>query len=836
MNLVGAFTSHRSKSGTPYGGGYTGYSAPFADAYNRTRAPNALELIRENLGTAYACAMLNADMIASTPLRLYLKTRRGEGKSGISRRGDTRRLSQKQLVRLERTASKSVADASDVEEVTYHPSLELIAKPNRINEDGVGMSGFSLFNIIQQYLDIVGRTYWYIEKNGIGKTPSAIWVLAPQRTSEIPSYADDGKIIDYYNFSGGVNGLTRYETDEIVPFRTTDLSNVYTGGTSALGAVFEQVRLSRKVDAQTNAILDTGAKPSAIWSPAAQGEAGGFIGKDEAERMRRALRQAFAQAGAGGVMVSETAGALSILNWPMKDIIDASRIELSTDVICAAFQVPTTKFKRNDSNRASAQTGDYAHAKDAGLPRLRRLEAALNSFFLPMYGDEAAQRLFFAFDDPPGLHDDAAEKEEFDQAAARGSVTRNEERSRLGLADEPWGDQPLVLNTMIAVDQKTGLPQRPAPSLSPDTTNSVMNDLSKSVRRLQFLMEFYPDKLINHERASQNNGDSPNGEDGSGDPTMDNRGCASVRARGNGRHAAGYANSLRNSGGEGEARNSAGVDTGRSKATINTTANGLARTLPDGAGIKSVMLKVFHEQRQAVLEQIEGRYGEIATNPLDKSASVKAGEDDGRDSQSEIPKQFIPLDQWNDKIARESQPVIEVIMGQQGRALLTRVGASPDVFSVFEKNIPKAAEQMALKFSKETTDTTSMQLEDALTRLRSEISDGLVEGDTRVELTKRVNAIFDQADTSRAETIARTEASRATHTGELMSAKDSGVVSKKFWLLSDDACPVCDEIAASTPDGVGLNDEFAPGIDAPPDSHPNCQCSLAYSVADDGSR
>jgi hypothetical protein len=231
------------------------------------------------------------------------------------------------------------------------------------------------------------------------------------------------------------------------------------------------------------------------------------------------------------------------------------------------------------------------------------------------------------------------------------------------------------------------------------------------------------------------------------------------------------------------------------------------------------MHRVFGEQRRAILAQLDDHH-KTKTDTTEQPAE-------------HLPAAFISLDKWADQVANESKPVLELIMRQEGEDLLTRLGASPDVFSVFEKNIPKAAQQLALDFAESTNETTSLKLEDALAKLRQEISDGLIEGDTRVELRQRVEAIFDEADQSRAATIARTEGSRAAHQGELMGAKESKVVSKKFWLASADACDICEEIAAANPDGVDLDAEFAPGITTAP-AHPNCQCSQTYSIRDDG--
>src|SRR5205823_6335069 len=125
---------------------------------------------------------------------------------------------------------------------------------------------------------------------------------------------------------------------------------------------------------------------------------------------------------------------------------------------------------------------------------------------------------------------------------------------------------------------------------------------------------------------------------------------------------------------------------------------------------------------------------------------------------NKLPEKFIALDKWNETIANESMPVVEMMMRQGGKDILTRVGASHEVFAVFDKNIPEAAKNASMKFAESTNQTTSMQLDEALTKLRGGISGGLVQGDTRLALRDRVQEVFDQADNDRAQTIADTEA------------------------------------------------------------------------------
>src|SRR2546421_10162444 len=83
----------------PYVRGDSGSGAvsSFLDVFRRSRAPTAAELVAENVNTAYACASLNADLVASSTLRLYVSTRRGESRPKMSARGECRSVSGREL-------------------------------------------------------------------------------------------------------------------------------------------------------------------------------------------------------------------------------------------------------------------------------------------------------------------------------------------------------------------------------------------------------------------------------------------------------------------------------------------------------------------------------------------------------------------------------------------------------------------------------------------------------------------------------------------------------------------------------------------------------------------
>lgn len=440
----------------------TPLGAPYSDLFRKSRAPSPRELIQQLVGIAYACATLNADLVAATRLRLFLRTRPGEAKAKASLGAVA--VSRKTLARLKDDASAAqyVAGEVNIQEVTQHPLLDLLRRPNP-DPDQPGLCGFDLRWMTQLYLESVGRAYWLIERDGLG-VPRQIWLLRPHLVREVPD--PTGKtLIDHYEY-GGARGAI-YRPGEIIKFHFPDPNNPYFGGYSPLAAAIEKIRIARKEEAHLGAMLENMGRPDAIWSPRGDSEGGG-IGAAEAQRVRGAFRQAFAMAGRGGLLVSEYPGTLQPLQWAPQDVVEIQRaLAIKTD-ICNVFGVPDAKLERSASNLAAAKTADYAHTKDAGIPRCTRNQETLNARLTPMF--DSGGRLFLAFDSPV-REDEVFALEQTKAASLSGAITRNEIRQSVGLDPVPWGEQPLVPNNMVEVDAVSG---KPTPD-SAEARNAVID-------------------------------------------------------------------------------------------------------------------------------------------------------------------------------------------------------------------------------------------------------------------------------------------------------------------------------------------------------------------------
>jgi hypothetical protein len=202
--------------------------------------------------------------------------------------------------------------------------------------------------------------------------------------------------------------------------------------------------------------------------------------------------------------------------------------------------------------------------------------------------------------------------------------------------------------------------------------------------------------------------------------------------------------------------------------------------LPQGAPIRRELRAEFARQRRAVLRAIRAAFG------------VKAGGG------------FLPSIRFDETLQlgllamhERMTPLLEVIWDRSGRDLLGRLGLDPNDWRVVDPNTRRMIEQAAFAFCQATNETTTQQLDDAMAQLRRELIAGTVTtGETLDQLTRRVQGVFDLAETFRARRIAQTETSRAVHAAELESAVQSGVVAGFQWLASSDACQICQQIAS----------------------------------------
>jgi hypothetical protein len=151
-------------------------------------------------------------------------------------------------------------------------------------------------------------------------------------------------------------------------------------------------------------------------------------------------------------------------------------------------------------------------------------------------------------------------------------------------------------------------------------------------------------------------------------------------------------------------------------------------------------------------------------------------------------------------------------------------------FELHNPRVDEAINAATFQFCKETNDTATMKLNQALVELRESLKEGIGQGEAISMLARRVKEIFD--DPFRALRIADTETTRALAGGELISAKESGIIIAKRWMATygPNVCKDCENLDLEE---RGLDEPFyvdprgGPyAIVQHPPKHPFCRCQV----------
>jgi len=757
----------------------------YLDVRNSQPAPGRRSLIDSYRGTSFACANLCAQGVAATPLRLYVTTGPKQAKPKCGTRG----ISSKRLQMLSGKASiaQKVVAAEDVEEVTDHPLVDLL---HAVNSE---LDGYTLLELTDLYMETVGSAYWWLPRNALGVIDT-IWILQAQFMA--PEYKK-GVLVGYEYGTG--KAKKHYRVDEILPFHMPNLTNPYYEGLSPLRAAFEAVHLEEQGRAFYQNLMENQARPDIIISP--KGDGGMSIGDDEARRLERRFMRKYKRSGTNRAMVVSDEIDVKTLTIPPKDAEAALMHGLTKEDIANAFGVPMSLLQTKDVNRANAEAGHYQLARNAILPRCRRLEQRLTQRFAALFDP----RLFLAFDDPVPESRELAMQERT-AMLANGVISINEGRQELGREPIPDGDVHLVPMSQVPLGSEP-----PEPPPTPEPPDEEPDDEPGDGKRVKLF-----DVLAAHACREMDTssalvelhklGVEPNHAldaldlpqlpvphvcctDKNEPPFVDEWDVMEKF----------------------EGVTPWNVPELIQKAQARSGHN---RQFPKGTRLRDEMKAIFREQKKDTLRHFKNVLTAMGKAlPLDDSIVFDA-------------------DAWTTRMQGRVAPIwgttMEAGITDAAKRLSVRVGEQVPVISRESMKVLEVIDKRTLQFCAETNATTSMQIDVALAKTRQEIAEGLLTGDASLPaMTKRINAIFDGAESYRAERIARTETSNAIHQGQMLEAQESGVVKGFRPLLSADACEICVDYAA-THKIIGLYDDG----NLPP-WHPNCMCTVTEVLIDE---
>lgn len=189
-----------------------------------------------------------------------------------------------------------------------------------------------------------------------------------------------------------------------------------------------------------------------------------------------------------------------------------------------------------------------------------------------------------------------------------------------------------------------------------------------------------------------------------------------------------------------------------------------------------------------------------------------------------------------ESVARKAKPVVQDAIKFFGQQAIDEVGGNID-FNLRDPRVESFLNRWAGERIKRMVNDTTQEA------LRGTLAEAVANGESTGDIVNRIKDVFDEASTSRAELISRTELGRASNFSALEGMEQVGIEEKE-WLATQDG-ETRDTHADLDGTRVGIHDNFvsASGAQA---QHPgdfgdaaedcNCRCGVLSVIPESGSQ
>lgn len=327
------------------------------------------------MSTVYSCVSLLAESSARVTWKLYQKNP-----------GDARRR-----------WSTNDNELDNRKEVINHPALKLLANPNSF------YTRTRLFEVDQTYLDLVGESYWVLERSAFG-FPTAIWPVMPHRMEPVPSSTNFIAGFIYSPPDGGQK--IPLSTDEVIQVVLPNpLDPLH--GLGPVQSILVDIDSSRySAQWNRNFFINSATPYGVITTP-------NNLGDDEFKQLTDRWRESHRGVSrAGRVGILEAGQTFTPAGISQKDMDFTALRNLSRDIVREAYRMHKVMLGVSDDvNRANAQTGQEIFAAWCVVPRLDRKKDMLNNVLLPMFygGNTPDVEFDYITPVPPNREEDNAQ-------------------------------------------------------------------------------------------------------------------------------------------------------------------------------------------------------------------------------------------------------------------------------------------------------------------------------------------------------------------------------------------------------------------------------------------
>lgn len=412
--------------------------------HHTPRNIQAITALEHATGYAHICCSTNADVCAMQNLRLYRRVTKAGGAERRrfgTKRLETRSARMKYLTMGAAGAGVKAAgiaeSGGDIEEVTKHSILDLLAQPNPL---AIGMHE----DWLRFYMKwMTGNAYWMIgERDGTNGPPVTMLPLLPQF---VHVNADSVDFVANYRYGRSETDAMDLEPGSVLHFkhRPSRFTPLY--GEGAMSGVVAEAQLIIDNLMYDLAFVEHGHMPPAIISVDAEAQ------DSQVEGMYNYLRSKLS--GIRGKMeylVLRGANQVHQLTQTPKDLMTIEKIERAEKKIRAAFGHTESMADSNASTYASAVVGFSEQYLGAVIRPAINMDADELEALLPLFGLDPTV-YFFAYDDPVP-REAQRDEERMARMVSAGLLTVNEARRELEyeVSDDENADKLLVNGQELA--------------------------------------------------------------------------------------------------------------------------------------------------------------------------------------------------------------------------------------------------------------------------------------------------------------------------------------------------------------------------------------------------
>lgn len=572
------------------------------------------------------------------------------------------------------------------------------------------------------------------------------------------------------------SGSDQIPTNQIIEIGFVDPINIYGRGFSPVQACWSMLTLKQKHESFLANAYDSNGVPSAIARQIGEDEE---MGEDTKRTMLLDWKAWQTRRKDSGLLIEPKGIEFTFPSPPPREIVGKTdELTLISNAVARAFGIPMALLDVAAGNRATLETSLTQFFMLAILPRISERDAALTKHLARLYDPN----LIFRTDNP--VPEDVEKKNaKYTLFITAQSIKKNELRAaypELNLDEMPEFD--------CVPNVQAGGGDAPDVSSLPDI----------------------PDEIAEQATIAQ---------------------AASTRADQSSAvlaiQSAVFTGTLPRDAGLAQLVTLFGFSPEQAGALIPEVKEPEPQPAPEPTKrIKSKRPKATPNQLAEILKAF------FAAQKEEVLGSIKAGSTKGTKVQVGFDLAKANLD-----LFAETYPCISLMCEQNIKKTLIKVKADVSDYTVISHKLQGTIKKMVLQFCDETNKATQHDIATAYQKVKDSLQEGIEEANSLEFIRKEIGDIYTNAADHRTYAIANTESKRVFTTSAQAAAKESGTVKGKTFLVSANACDICQKVNGKYKNKVvpvdhawGDEDTYTKG-QIP--LHPNCKCDEIFVLKDE---